>query len=52
MEKAMSAEQRLEKYISQHPDYWDFEEEVKEVERLKAMCGNQPVANHDLQFCF
>lgn len=28
----------LEKYISEHPDYWEFESELKEVNKLKKLC--------------
>ncbi|WP_430819772.1 hypothetical protein [Carboxylicivirga caseinilyticus] len=34
----MSAEQLLEKFIIEHPDYWEFDEEAKEVARLKELC--------------
>ena len=34
----MNAEQVLIKYLMEHPDYWDYENEVKEVERLKRLC--------------
>ena len=34
----MKPEQLLENYISKHPDYWDFENELKEVARLKKIC--------------
>lgn len=37
----MSTEQLLEKFISEHPDYWEFENEVQEVKRLKALCENR-----------
>ncbi len=33
----MSAEQLLKDYISQHPDYWEFENELNEVNRLKKL---------------
>jgi hypothetical protein len=36
----MNAEQMLEVYILDHPDYWDFENEVQEVCRLRALCEN------------
>jgi len=39
----MSAIQQLEMYISQHPDYWEFENERNEVERLKALCSVEVV---------
>ncbi len=38
----MSTEQLLKKYISEHPDYWEFENEVKEVERLKKLVTPTP----------
>lgn len=28
----------LERYILAHPDYWEFEEERREVQRLKELC--------------
>ena len=34
----MSAKQKLEKYILEHPDFWEFENERREVERLKVLC--------------
>ena len=34
----MSAEQLLEKYISEHPDYWEFENEANVVVTLKELC--------------
>lgn len=37
----MSAEQILENYISQHLDYWEFENEIKEVARLKELCNDE-----------
>ncbi len=37
----MDAEQLLEKYLLEHPDYWDFENEVKEVERLRSLCDSE-----------
>lgn len=37
----MNTEQLLEEYISHHPDYWEFENEIQEVERLKALCNQQ-----------
>lgn len=39
----MSAEQMLKQYISSHPEYWEFENETKEVERLISLCN--PTAN-------
>lgn len=30
-------EKQLHDYITTHPDYWEFEEEIKEVERLKSL---------------
>lgn len=27
----------LEKYLQTHPEYWEFEDEVMEVRRLKAL---------------
>lgn len=37
--KVMSAIQQLEMYIRQHPYYWEYENELQEVERLKALCS-------------
>lgn len=34
----MSATQLLEQYISKHPDFWEYENELKEVMRLKELC--------------
>lgn len=34
----MSAVQILEKYILEHPEFWEFENELKEVRRLKELC--------------
>ena len=42
----MNAKQNLEKYISKHPDYWEYENEVKEVRRLKALCENEVQKHH------
>ncbi len=33
----MSTEQVLENYIAEHPDYWEFDNEVQEVKRLKKL---------------
>lgn len=40
----MTAEQMLEKYLFEHPDYWEYENEVKEVERLKQLCASKKLA--------
>lgn len=37
----MSAEKLLEKYIAEHPDYWEFENEAKVVAILKELCDNK-----------
>lgn len=37
----MSAEQILENYISKHLEYWEFENEIQEVERLKELCKDE-----------
>lgn len=34
----MTAPQLLENFIRNHPDFWNFNEELKEVERLKKAC--------------
>lgn len=31
----------LEQFIAEHPDYWEFENELKEVERLKLLCTEE-----------
>jgi hypothetical protein len=31
----------LEKYLLTHPEYWEFEDEVKEVRRLKTLIENE-----------
>lgn len=36
----------LKYYISKHPDYWEFEDEMKEVERLKELCNTQNSKYH------
>ena len=33
----MTLEQQLEDYILSHPDFWEFDDEVKEVERLRLL---------------
>lgn len=33
----MKNKQILEEYIAEHPDYWEFENEREEVERLKLL---------------
>lgn len=35
--KDMKSEQMLKRYLSCHPDYWEYENELKEVERLKSL---------------
>lgn len=37
----MNSEQLLERYILSHPDFWEYENERKEVERLKALCKQE-----------
>lgn len=37
----MEAKKLLENYILKHPDYWEFEDEMKEVERLKELCNTK-----------
>ncbi|MBN1116681.1 MAG: hypothetical protein JXA77_05735 [Bacteroidales bacterium] len=36
-------EQILERYILEHPDYWEFENEAKEVAILKELCDNKTI---------
>jgi hypothetical protein len=47
-------EQLLEKYISEHPDYWEFENEFEEVVRLKESCKNEAIKQNIIpdQDCF
>lgn len=37
----MSAKQMLEKYMREHPDFWEFENEMIEVARLKKLCNDE-----------
>ncbi len=37
----MNAKQRLEDYLFKHPDYWEYENELKVVQRLKEMCQEE-----------
>lgn len=37
----MNPKQQLEQYILTHPDYWEYENEIKEVARLKALCQSE-----------
>lgn len=39
----MNAEQMLNIFISEHPDYWEFEEEMKEVARLSELCKDENI---------
>lgn len=34
----MNALKLLNEYIDQHPDYWNYQNEVKEVQKLKRAC--------------
>ena len=34
-------EQQLTDYIISHPDYWEFDDEIKEVERLRELILQQ-----------
>jgi len=34
----MNAKQLLTEYVTLHPDFWEFENELKEVERLTELC--------------
>lgn len=36
----MESKQILEKFILTHPNYWDFEDEIEEVKRLKSAIEN------------
>lgn len=40
----MNPKQLLERYILTHPDFWEYENEIKEVERLKALCELETVS--------
>lgn len=42
----MNAEQMLNIYISEHPDYWEFEDEIKEVARLNELCNEESMKNN------
>jgi len=33
----MNIKKELKNYINSHPDYWEFEDELKEVLRLKKL---------------
>jgi len=37
----MNAKQLLEQYIWEHPDYWDYDDEIEEVIRLKELCDKE-----------
>ncbi len=37
----MNAKQLLEEYLVQHPDYWEYENEVQEVRKLMALCQQE-----------
>ena len=37
----MSAEQMLEKYIAENPDFWEFDDAIQEVVRLKELCKKE-----------
>jgi len=37
----MSAEQMLKRYVMEHPDYWDYEDEARIVAMLKEICDRQ-----------
>ncbi len=39
----MTIEQILEAYILEHPEYWEFENEAKEVAILKELCNNKTI---------
>ena len=42
----MKTEQMLEKYLLSHPEYWEFENEVEEVQRLKSLIQKERVLTH------
>ncbi len=37
----MNAKKLLEEYILKHPEYWEYENEWKEVQRLKDLCQEE-----------
>lgn len=37
----MNAQQLLDNFVAQHPDYWNFNNELQEVERLKKKCETE-----------
>lgn len=41
----MKLDQQLNDYILTHPDFWEFDDEVKEVERLKGLIAVQKLFN-------
>jgi hypothetical protein len=43
MIKLMTAEQILENYILERPNYWEFENEINEVARLKSLCKEEVI---------
>ncbi|MBN1117245.1 MAG: hypothetical protein JXA77_08580 [Bacteroidales bacterium] len=50
----MNTEQMLKKYLSEHPDYWEYENELQEVRRLKALCENDNADKynfHSAHYC-
>jgi hypothetical protein len=44
----MNVEQLLKKYISKHPDYWEFDNEKKEVSRLMELCNQETIKQNFL----
>ncbi len=45
----MDAKQLLKEYISKHPDYWEYENEMREVQRLKDLCIEESEASLALE---
>ena len=47
----MKSEQRLENYLLYHPDYWEYEDEKAEVERLRSLVKKERLLRqfHDLK---
>jgi len=37
----MNALQILNQYIEQHPEYWEYQNEAQEVERLRKLCEKE-----------
>ncbi len=42
----MQARQILENYLLTHPNFWEFDNEMEEVSRLKAACEKENLKNN------